>query len=302
MISVEGPLADRETNERYRIEVGDSVEVRRKKAYLAVIEQQVVRLMPEARPNPVDPKNFEYWAAYLDGLLASEDEGARIGYASYVRFMLEHGRNLRAGGQHVALSQHSEDCVWHAERVDGVAFESLPRTQPMHNVRLGLLAAMNDIVNRNRDLVPGVQRDRVAIVTFDSLSPGGAWVEQSFTEEYAAAFGRCTRLQAAGERTRVPTGIAALELAEKFLRGERERGRDATKHVVFVTAGPASVDEPEFRDQIASMASRGETVDVVSVGLPGEVASTSPVGVRRESGVELRIRDAVSAVTVVLVQ
>jgi hypothetical protein len=221
LISEDGPLTDCEIDKRYRIELGDPISTRRRKAYRAVIEQQVACVMPQVRPSPTDPTNFEYWAEYLDGVLSSDDPRARIGYASYLRFMLKHGRTIRAGGQHVALSQYSKDSTWCYELVEGVSFRCPPRTEPMHEVRRGLLAALNDIAVRNRGLIPGGQRDRVAIITFDSLSPGGAWIEQPLTSDYGAALGKSARLQAVGERAEKATGLTALQFAERLLRQQR---------------------------------------------------------------------------------
>ena len=311
LISQDGPLAKGRTDKRYRIQVGDPVSVRRYKAYRAVIDQQVARVMPQARPNPGSSKHFEYWAEYLDDVLASDDESARIGYASYLRFMLKYGRGIRAGGQYVALSQHSDDSSWHTEHVDGVTLGFPPRTEPMHEVRLGLLAALSNVAARNRGLDPSGRRDRVAIVTFDALSPGGAWVEQPFTCDYGAASRRLARLQAVGNRTREATGLAAIRLAEKLLLRQKSRGRDASQQVIFVTS--SSIEEDAGLDgQIAEMTGLGQSVRVISVGLGSkDVVAAFPAhesvspNLRnrgRRNAAESSWRDVVSSASVVLVQ
>lgn len=311
LISEDGPLTDCEIDKRYRIELGDPISARRRKAYRAVIEQQVACVMPEVRPSPTDPTNFEYWAEYLDGVLSSDDPRARIGYASYLRFMLKHGRTIRAGGQHVALSQYSKDPTWCDELVEGVSFRCPPRTEPMHEVRRGLLTALNDIAVRNRGLIPGGERDRVAIITFDSLSPGGAWIEQPLTSDYGAAFGKSVRLQAVGERAEKATGLAALQFAEELLRQQRMGGRDASEQVVVVTANRIQ-GEQGVPAQITEMTRLGQSVCVISVGCESdEIAVSLPVGgpvplawreLGHGYGVETNLRDAVSSFSIALVK
>jgi hypothetical protein len=311
LISEDGPLTDCETDKRYRIELGEPIATRRRKAYRAVIEQQVACVMPQARPSPSSPANFEYWAEYLDEVLSSDDPQARIGYASYLRFMLKHGRTIRAGGQHVALSQYSNDPTWCHELVEGVSFRCPPRTEPMHEVRRGLLTALTDIAVRNRALIPGGEPDRVAIITFDSLSPGGAWIEQPLTSDYGAAFQKSARLQAVGERAQKATGLVALQFAEELLRRQRTRGRDASQQVVVVTANRIQ-GEQGVPAQIVEMARLGQSVRTISVGcVSDEIAESMPIGdpvprmwrkLGRGYHVESNLRDAVSSFSIALVR
>lgn len=308
LVSEEGPLADLRLEQRCRIHRDDSLSTRRRKVYQAVIDQQIIRVMPQVRPDPLVPENFEYWAEYLDEVLSS-DGHARIGYASYLRFMLQQGRNMRAGCQHVALSLYSKDPAWHSEFVDGHAFQLPPRTQPMHEVRRGLLMALADVASRNRDSIPAGQRDRVAIVTFDSLSPEGAWVEQPFTNDYRGALDKSARLQAVGRRAQTATSLAALQLAEKLLQQEKRYDRNASQQVVLVTANGAR-DGEMLQRQTVQMARLGQDLTTISVGLSPErvspLANTRQIatwrGWRPECSVESSLRASVSSVSVVLVQ
>ena len=299
LIRKDGPLAHPETNERYRIAPGDSASVRRHKAYLAVIEQQVMRLMPQSRPDPADPQTFEYWAEYLDQLLASPDD-ATIGYATYLRFMLDRGRTIRAAGRYIPLSQYSDDCTWHTVSVDGAAFSVPPRTQPMNDVRLGLLETINDVALRNRDFVPDAQWDRVAIITFDSLTPRGAWVEQSLTKDYERAQRVAARLQAVGAYAKETTGLAALQLAEGLFRRQSVPGRYASKQIVFVTANPLLNDE-HLDAQIEKMAGLEQKVKLISVGMPEATNATNSSDRGQRYGLESSIREAISSVEIDLV-
>ncbi|NLS94613.1 MAG: hypothetical protein GXX96_20855 [Planctomycetaceae bacterium] len=275
----DGPLADPAASDPYRIHAGDSAGTRRRKAYRAVIDRQITRLMPQARPAPDRPENFDYWAAYLDDVLDSGD-GYRIGYASHIRFMLEHGRSIPAGGQHVPLSQFSDDCPWNPDLVEKTAPRFPPRTQPMHDVRRGLVAALQDLTLRNRGIQSPLQRDRVAIATFDSLAPNGAWIEQPLTSDYAAAANKAAKLQAVGSRAVATSGLPALKLAESLLRrsaAATPRNRHAGQMIVFVSAEEIQADSP-LQSQIAEMARIGQTVQVIRVGTQNEeVAERSSV-------------------------
>lgn len=320
LTSETGPLAQPEITPRYRIATGDSISTRRHKAYLAVIEQQILRVMPEARPAPDRPENFEYWAQYLDDLLATDASNPRIGYATYLRFMLAHGRNLRARGRHVPLSKYSEESCWHTEPVAGREYSFPPRTQPMHDVRRGLLAALQEMADRNRALGRGEIQDRVALVTFDSLSPGGFWIEQPLTNDYAAIARKLARLQAVGQRVPVTSGLEALERARKLLQQsihERPLGAEACRSVVFVTTSAPQADG-ELARQIAEMAELGQAVNVVPVSPKAElVAAETPTDIDAlpTSGSfspetsnpegwlsEIRFMDAVSPPSVALVE
>ncbi len=308
LTSETGPLAKPEIGPRYRIVPGDSISTRRRKAFLAVIEQQILRVMPEVQPSPHRPENFEYWAQYLDDLLAADASNPRIGYATYLRFMLAHGRNLRARGRHVPLSKYSEECRWHTETVEHREYSFPPRTQPMHDVRRGLLAALQEVADRNRALGRGQIQDRVALVTFDSLSPGGFWIEQPLTNDYATIARKLARLQAVGERAPATSGLEALQRARNLLCQsihERPQGAEACRSVVFVTTNVPPADG-EIARQIAEMAELGQSVNVVPVGQEAELVAAklpSPETSWSEKWPsENRIRDALSPPSIALVE
>ena len=162
----------------------------------------------------------------------------------------------------------------------------------MHSVRRGMVAALQDVALRNRAIADS-GRDRVAIVTFDSLTPEGAWLEQPLTSDYGLASRKSARFQAVGERARAATGVEALELAESLLRrSDRDTawGRDASQQVVFVTVGPID-GEGALHRQIAKMTRLGQTVRAIAVGRPSE-----------EANVVSSFRSAVVPTSVVLVE
>ncbi len=285
LVSEAGPLVHQSTDERYRILPGDPVSERRRKAYLAVIDRQVMRLMPQALPRPDRPENFQYWAGYLDEVLASSDRYSQIGYPTYIRYMLKQGRSIQAGGQHVPLSQFSDACMWHSDVVGGTRYSCPPRTEPMHRVRRGLLRALEDVAVRNNAIEPSSNRDRVAIITFDSLSPGRAWLEQPLSSDYEAVSKKLARLQSLGERAQATAGLEALQLAESILRRSlRETclGCEVSPLVVFVTTRPTD-GQDAIHEQIARMTRIGQFVKVLPVGCSAETATTSFSDTNRKS-------------------
>ncbi|MEM1304613.1 MAG: pilus assembly protein TadG-related protein, partial [Planctomycetota bacterium] len=61
----DGPLSRRSVRFRDRIVAGDSEQTRREKSYRWIIENQLARLLPEARPRPT-VANYPYWEKYID--------------------------------------------------------------------------------------------------------------------------------------------------------------------------------------------------------------------------------------------
>lgn len=238
----DGPLSHAAVPAKYRIEPGDPISVRREKACSAVIDHQILRLMPRAMPDPQRPENRRYWAAYLDDLSGSKGSGAKIGYASYLCFMLRRGRIEQAQGQYVPLSQHSRHCPWHLEQVGGDSLRFPPRVEPMHQVRRALAEAICSLAKRNGSADDPASRDRVAIVSLDWPS-GAARVQQTLTSDYGSAVRACARLQPVGVSGPSSQPQPGLRLADQLLR-EASSGmygwRGAEKMLVLVTS--ASTD------------------------------------------------------------
>jgi len=230
-------------------------------AYAWIIDHQIARLMPAARPipNSADADSRAYWQRYLDYVIHSEavarpvsggagagsvPEGFRnkIGYRTYVQFMMDCGRDLRpVGSQYVPLSRNSPHCPWHSEATAGGTFGFPPREQPMHAVRRAMIAAMQSLKDRNTRIAQVSQRDWVSIITFDTLTGGGPVLEQPLGGDYDAAMRACARLQAVGDKAATTATEAGLIAARQHLRprGQGGQGREAAnKVVVLLTDGP----------------------------------------------------------------
>jgi Flp pilus assembly protein TadG len=74
----DGPLTDAAIPDEYRIENTDDEATRKEKCYRWIIEFQLKRLMPEARPLPAaaDTPNYPKWEKYLDYVLGSAYVGS----------------------------------------------------------------------------------------------------------------------------------------------------------------------------------------------------------------------------------
>jgi hypothetical protein len=290
-----GPLTRADVPQKYRIQDTDDEPTRKRKCYSALIDLQIARLMPAAKPLPDSSINYEYWEKYLDYVIhpvrvskprnrgwlpPSQDRdricrgadsstpgnsdpthgpelacfGNKIGYRTYLQFMLDFGRNLKPNGrQYVPLSAHSTDCRWRPESTVGGRFDFPPRTEPMHTVRRSLIGALEAVKRRNLEIGNPALTDRVSIITFDSLVGGGPVVRQPLTADLDLAMRVCTRLQAAGDRKAGSALDAGMEMARLHLRPKNEGGqgrRAAKKVVVLLATGPPDTCQTD-RSEIA---------------------------------------------------
>ncbi len=273
-----GPLARGTVPEAYRIRSGDSERTRKQKAYAAMIDFQIANVMPNAKPTPSSAATYAYWEKYLDYIIDNERVRSRgylppsqdsdridrfgnpssstfpevsryvargfrnkIGYRTYVQFMMDYGRDLKPeGSTYVPLSQYSPDCPWRSESTPGGTFRFPPREQPTHAARRALIAAMQVIKERNETITNPNQRDQVAIVAFDLLSGGGPVVRQELTGDYDAAMLACTTLQAVGDKGASTATESGLIKAREHLQPPNKGGQGrytANKFIVLLTDG-----------------------------------------------------------------
>lgn len=66
-----GPLTTSSIPSQYRILKKDKETTRKQKAYSIIIDQQLARIMPQARPAPNSATNYAYWEKYLDYMVES---------------------------------------------------------------------------------------------------------------------------------------------------------------------------------------------------------------------------------------
>jgi len=273
-----GPLTNSSVPNRYRIRSSDSERTRKRKAYSIIIDQQIAQVMPNARPVPDSNSNYNYWEKYLDYIVTpvwdrsrgrlpySQDRDRidgfgnpssstfpdvsrsvprgfrdKIGYRTYVQFMMDHGRDKRPdGANYVPLSLQSPDCPRHSEATAAGTFSFPPREQPVHAARRAIIAALQVVKERNAGIVDPDQADWVSIVAFDSLMYGGPVIEQTLTADYDQAMQVSTQLQAVADNYASTATEAGLITARDHIRPRSEggRGREATnKVIVLLTDG-----------------------------------------------------------------
>lgn len=75
MTKDDGALADSTIPAQYRIYPADDELVRKTKAYSWIIDQQIARLMPNARPIPNSTTSYLYWEKYIDYVISTAAVG-----------------------------------------------------------------------------------------------------------------------------------------------------------------------------------------------------------------------------------
>lgn len=160
----------------------------------------------------------------------------KIGYVTYVQFMMDYGRDLKPISNTFApLSRSSASCPLHSEVTAGGTFSFPPREQPMHAARRAMIAAIQIVMDRNSGIVNSTQGDRVSIVTFDTLNNGARIVCQ-LTNDYKAAMQACTDLQACGDIGATTATELGLIEAQKHIRPNSAggKGRESTNRIVVL--------------------------------------------------------------------
>ncbi|MBU4270611.1 MAG: VWA domain-containing protein [Planctomycetes bacterium] len=237
-----GPLREPSIDSRYRV-TGNNDPDKTWKAYAWVMEVQIADsgLMPAAVPVPNADVNYSYWKSFIDSYRS------KLGYKSYVTFMMDNGRERRPDGStYTPLSLESPDCPKHTESVEGQSFQFPPREMPTHSCRRALIAAMQVIQSRNANISNVDQRDQVSIITFDKINNTSPKIEQSLTSDFYSAMTACTRLQACSNYGASTGTEAGLNLAKSHIKPQSQGGlgRERTnKIVVLLTDGRPNLYE-----------------------------------------------------------
>jgi len=192
----------------------------------------------------------------------------RLGYLTYVQFMMDYGRDLPPTGNiYTPLSCYSSFCVRHDEATAGGSFSFPAREQPTHAARRAIIAAINVIRERNELIEDPDQRDWVSIVSYDALVNGGPVIRQSLTGDYQQAMETCTDLQAVADSYSGSTATdAGLIMAKQHIRSTQEGGegrRGTDKVVVLLTDGKPNLTVANPSD-ISSYISNHPSTDFYS--------------------------------------
>lgn len=174
----------------------------------------------------------------------------KIGYLTYVQFMMDWGRDCTPVGSastaanpgaapKTPLSLLSPQCPLHVESTAGGTFMFPPREQPMHATRRALIAAIQ--VCKERNVLLSGSGDRVAVISFDALDAyHSPRVVKSLTSDFDSAMQACTTLQAVADIGSSTAIEAGLLLARQHLLPPDEGGQgrpSADKVIILLTDG-----------------------------------------------------------------
>ncbi len=267
----------------YRTASGDSSSTRKTKAYKWIVDTQLATLMPNAKPTPssTSTTSLAYWTDYLDYVIAGgsspppnqnsyQMSGAanpypdawpnltsstisgfsnKVGYQTYVQFLMDCGWNKQAGGQYTQLSKLSSNCPWTTDNdtsSPGFGYKFPPREQPTHSVRLAVMAAIDKIATQNTGLNEAM-KDHVGVVTFDTAS--GCVIKYALSTsscDYNAAKGSVCDLQCVADDTLSTASENGLVMARQMLdptQNPNGARLASTKFVIFLTDGIPNVKQ-----------------------------------------------------------
>lgn len=267
---------------QYRVSSSDSSATRKTKAYRWIIDYQLATLMPNAKPTPSSTSNLAYWTDYLDYVISGGSNappsqnsyrlsGAanpyadawpslgtssysgflnKVGYQTYVQFMMDYGWNKRAASNtvYMPLSRLSPNCPLRYESNSesaGYGFYFPPREQPTHAVRLALMAAINKIAEVNANTPPTLT-DHVAVITFDTASGCTVRYPLSATGcDYHAVKASVRDLQAVADDVSSTASENGLILARDHLDPQKNSNARsyASKMVIFLSDGIPNIKQ-----------------------------------------------------------
>lgn len=266
----------------YKIASGDNDTTRKTKAYKFIMDYQLKQLMPNAIPaiNSSNTASVNFWTDYLDYVIKAKNSQPvnqdsyqlgsaanpytdawptltstsysgfynKLGYQTYIQFLMDYGRNKQAGGRLTPLAAAASDCPWHLDNDAGSPGYGLmfpPREQPTHAGRLAIMAAIKEVQAQNVG-VDGKMNDHISIVTFDTAA--GVAVKyplQALTMDYEACRQSCRDLQAVADdsySTATENGlIAAMNHLDPALNTNARTY--ANKIVILLTDGIPNVKQ-----------------------------------------------------------
>jgi hypothetical protein len=263
----------------YKINSTDSAATRKTKAYSFIIDKQLATLMPNANPPLNSSTNLNYWSAYLDYVFQNQSVSIpsqnsntmsslsnpypdawpnltsscispfynKVGYQTYVQFMMDMGRNLTPNSTTVTpLSTASSYCPMRTETDTtsaGYGFKFPPREQPTHAMRVAVMAAVDKIAGQNTG-VAGALKDHIGIVTFDTIAGSVTQVALNASDcDYTSVKSALCNLQAVGDDQLSTGSEKGLQMAYNMLDPSQNTNarQYSIKMVVFLSDGIANL-------------------------------------------------------------
>lgn len=255
--------------------------------YKWIIDTQLASLMPNARPVPSsgNTASYEYWEDYLDYVICNAGSNSppsqnsyqmdtasnpygdawpsltsssisgfynKIGYRTYVQFMMDYGWNKKAGNtvpQYTQISRLSPNCPWKIDNdptSPGYGLSFPPREQPTHAVRLAVMAGINRIAEINAGL-PEATKDHVCVISFDTAA--GVNIRYPLTAtscDYAAARASVRDMQAVADDVQSTASENGMVLARNHLDPAQNPSgarANSNKLLIFLSDGIPNVKQ-----------------------------------------------------------
>jgi hypothetical protein len=163
----------------------------------------------------------------------------RIGYRTYVQFMMDFARDKQvAGVRHTPLSKLAADNPRITETTAGGSFSFTPREQPAHACKRALISAFELLRVQNLN-TPAGQGDRAAVLTFD-FKGYGVVQAHPLDAAWSQAMADVALIQSANDNGYSTTTDQGLVAARNVLKPTTEGGQGrigANRIVVLLTDG-----------------------------------------------------------------
>jgi Flp pilus assembly protein TadG len=233
---------------------------------------QLATVMPNAVPAPDvnSAESVAYWSAYFNYIGA----GGQIGYKTYVKFMMSHGRdqaivpevkdaggNITQNKQYTILSINNPNYRKHSESTDGGTFTFPTPEMPTHACRRAIIAALKVIQDRNATVNDASQKDRVSIIVFDAKNNASdtthVQILKALTDNYPDVMSACSTLQACNSSASCTDTEGGLITAYNHIKPASEGGmgrENTNKVVVLLTDGIPNLYESSNTTINAAMA------------------------------------------------
>jgi hypothetical protein len=235
-----GPLTGASIPAKYRISSSDKDVVRKAKAYSAIIDYQIARLMPRAKPAPDSSGNYGYWEKYLDYLIQP---------ASSVSPKPSSSGSGRSGGSRGSLPPcQSSDRIDRFNNPNEEAFPHLTASVPQgFRNQIGYRTYVQFMMDFGRDLRP-------AAATYAPLSRHSPDCPRHDEVTAGGTFSFPPREQPVHSARRAL--IAAIQLVKEKNRGLGDMvERDRVSIVTFdgLSGGGPVIEQPLTTDYDAAM-------------------------------------------------
>jgi hypothetical protein len=154
-----GPLTSLTVPSKYRVNSGDAESRRKQKAYSAIMDYQIARIMPAAKPAPNSSASYAYWERYLDYIIRP----VRIGSS---------GKGTPPADRGTLPISQSSDRITGFNNPNGSTFPEADGSVPAgYRDKIGYVTYVQFMMDFGRDGMPA----GTAYTPLSRLSPDCPW-------------------------------------------------------------------------------------------------------------------------------